>query len=81
MKIPGKINTQKSGEYIFFELLRKEKKISGGGLAVGILKSLNPVWISEGDDDTEVLVTEISVKKIKIRCITAYGPQTVEKLK
>ena len=39
MKFPGKIKTQK--DYIFFELLRQNKKISGGGLALGIHKGLN----------------------------------------
>ena len=79
MKTPGKIITKNSKEYIFFELLRKEKKISGGGLAIGILKCLNPIWISEGDDEIEVLVTEIMVQKMKIRCVNAYGPQNIAK--
>ena len=80
MKIPGKIKTKKSEDYIFFELLRKENKVCGGGLAIGILKCLNPVWISEGGDETEILVTEVTVQKLKIRCITAYGPQNCEKI-
>ena len=47
----------------------------GGGLAIGDLEDVNPVWISEGDDDVEILVVEIVVFILKIRCICGYGPQ------
>ena len=33
------------------------------------------MWISEGDNDVEILVVEISVSELQIRCIAAYGPQ------
>ena len=36
---------------------------------------LSPVWISEGDDTTEVLVVEIHIEGKNIRVINAYGPQ------
>ena len=35
---------------------------------------LEPVFISEGDDTTEILVIEINLG-IKIRCVNGYGPQ------
>ena len=73
LKIGGKIKTDNSKEYQIFELNRTTKM--GGGLAIGALGDLDPVWISEGNDDVEVLVIEISVSQMQIRCIAAYGPQ------
>ena len=46
MRVPGKIVTQNTKDYIFFEHLRKDKKVRGGGLAIGILRCLNPCWVS-----------------------------------
>ena len=69
----GKIKTQNSKNYQIFELVRKDKQ--GGGLAIGVVKDLEPVWISEGDDNIEVLVVEIKIEDLKTRCICAYGPQ------
>ena len=77
MKTQGKIKTKSSHKYEIFELNRKEK--CGGGISIGAVNDLNPVWISEGDDDTEILVIEIEVKEFRIRCIVAYGPQENEK--
>ena len=73
LKTQGKIKTKNSQNYQIFELIRKNK--SGGGLAIGAVEDLNPVFISEGDDDVEVLVIQIEVQQFKIRCIGAYGPQ------
>ena len=45
---------------------------------------MQPVWISEGDDITEVLVVEIDISGFKVRCVGGYGPQekdTIEKKK
>ena len=69
----GKIKTQNSKNYSIFELVRKDKQ--GGGLAVGVVKDLEPVWISEGDDAIEILVVQIKIDELRIRCICAYGPQ------
>ena len=55
----GKIKTQNSKNYQIFELVRKDKH--GGGLAVGVVNDLEPVWISEGDDKVEVLVVELKL--------------------
>ena len=59
--------------YITFELLRKNS--AGGGLAILAKSDLNPVWISEGDDDVEILVVEIHIDGCPIRIINGYGPQ------
>ena len=75
-KQQGKIKTQQSKKYQIFEMNRKEK--AGGGLAIGALEEVKPVWISEGDDDVEILVVEIEIMDMKIRCICAYGPQETD---
>ena len=73
LKTSGKIKTESCNGYQIFELNRVGK--SGGGLAIGALAETDPVWISEGDTEVEILVVEISVSELQIRCIAAYGPQ------
>ena len=51
---------------------------SGGGIAIGALNDVNPVFISEGDDEVEILVIQIEVQQFQIRCIVGYGPQESE---
>ena len=60
-------------EFQVFELLRTESK--GGGLAIGLHESMDPVLISEGDDSTEILVVQGKVGDQNIRFINGYGPQ------
>ena len=62
--------------YIVFEKIRQDR--NGGGLALGCIKDLNPVWVREGEGDIETLSVEISVKTMKIRCCVAYGFQENE---
>ena len=40
------------GGYQIFELIRSSKQ--GGGMAIGALNEIEPAFISEGDDDTEI---------------------------
>ena len=40
--------------------------------------SLNPVFISEGDDKEEILVVQIRVNNLPLRIINCYGPQITE---
>ena len=68
----GKLKLENTSNYVIYELNRKDK--NGGGLAIGVMERLKPVWISEGDDNTEVLVFEIDVSGFKIRCVGGYGP-------
>ena len=68
----GRISVQ-SKDFVTFELVRKES--GGGGLATMVRADLSPVWVSEGDDTTEVLVVEIHMEEKNIRIINAYGPQ------
>ena len=64
--------------YEIFELTRKNRE--GGGLALGCLKNLNPVWVRDGDENVEALSIELYVNKLKIRCCVAYGPQETDKI-
>ena len=56
-----------------------EKGVKGGGLAIEVLNSLDPSWISEGDDDAEALTVEIWVQGFPIRLICGYGPPEYDK--
>ena len=66
----------KIDNYIIFELNRQSR--DGGGLALGCAKELQPVWLREGSSQVEAMSVEIYVKKMKIRCCIAYGPQENE---
>ena len=50
-------------------------KSGGGGLCIGVHKDLQPVWISQGDDEVECLAVEIWVNEFPIRIVNGYGPQ------
>lgn len=78
MKRPGKIKTKMSEKYIIYELTRKNS--GGGGLAIGVDKNLNPVWIDEGNDEVEVITVEARADDFKFRCVAAYGPQDGDKI-
>ena len=71
MKDEGKIRLD---DCIIFERVRKNRD-GGGGLAVGCIKELKPIWVREGEEQVEALSVEISVKTMKIRCCAAYGCQ------
>ena len=64
----------KFDEYIVFEKVRQNRD-GGGGLALGALKELHPVWVKEGDKQVEALSINISIQNLKIRCCVAYGCQ------
>ena len=54
---------------------KPRKRADGGGLLSLVKSDLSPVEVSNCDGDTELLIVEILVGKIKIRIINAYGPQ------
>ena len=78
LKKANKIKTESSKKFTIYELNRKNK--SGGGLCIGVLKDLHPVWVAQGDDEVECLSIEIWVEDFPIRVVTAYGPQLGDKL-
>ena len=67
---PGKI---KVDGFIVYEHTRISKE--GGGLAICVLKDLNPAFIRDGGELAEALTVNIHLKNITISCNTAYGPQ------
>ena len=75
-KDEGKLKIE---NYIIFELVRKSRD-GGGGLALGCIKELNPVWVGDGGNDVEALSVVISVREMKIRCCVAFGCQESSKI-
>ena len=61
-------------DYIIYELIRRQER-GGGGIALGCLRELNPCWVSEGNDEVEIISVDIFLKNMQIRCCAAYGPQ------
>ena len=76
----GQIKTTNSEKYIWFELIRQEARLGGGGLAIGCLSDLKPIKTREGDDETECLTIEITVGGCKIMVVNGYGPQLSDKI-
>ena len=74
MRNVGKIRIENASKYQIFERPRKNGRW-GGGLALGVHHDLNPVWVGEGENETESLSVIINVQNFKIRCVAAYGPQ------
>ena len=60
-------------DFIVYEKVRETK--AGGGVAIAAKKDLNPILISEGDKDVEVISIDIHPKNMVISCTSAYGPQ------
>ena len=71
MKTPGRI---KMNNYVVFEKIRNKNE-NGGGLAIGCIPELNPIWVKESPDPIEAMSIHIFVKQFKIRCCIGYGCQ------
>ena len=54
------------------KLLREKR---GEGLAIGVLNTLEPSWISKGNDDIETITVEIWLQGFPVRLVCGYGPQ------
>ena len=76
MKREGKIKVDNIGDFQVYELVRNSKQ--GGGLAIGVMNELEPAFIREGDDETEIMVVEVKLNGIQTRCINGYGPQETD---
>ena len=79
----GRIKFPSNKKYYWFELVRTvdaDKGAKGGGLAIGVLNTLEPSWISEGDNDAKALTIEIWLGDVPIRLICGYGPQEGDKV-
>ena len=75
-QIAGK---HKLNGYISYEHLRTEN-IAGGGLLMAIKTELNPALVRDGGETVEAITVDICLKKMKIACTTAYGPQEKDTL-
>ena len=72
-KKEGSIKFMNSQNYQIYEQIRTGK--SGGGLALGICKSLDPFWIRDGGNEVEAMTIKASFKRLDIRIVNGYGPQ------
>ena len=70
----GKFNDIKG--YTKFEMIRQQS--GGGGLMTLVKPDLTPVFISEGNDEAEILTVEIHIDSMSIRVINCYGPQEID---
>ena len=68
-----RIGTTKLAGYQTFEMVRANK--GGGGLLKAVKEDLNPVLVSQRDDDVEIVVVEADLGRKKLRIINGYGPQ------
>jgi hypothetical protein len=68
-----KPGTIKLSGYQVFEQTRKNKR--GGGLLTAVDEDTNPVLISTGKEDNEILTIQADLGREKLRIINAYGPQ------
>lgn len=66
IKLPG---------YQIFEQTRTEEKTSGGGILTAINEDFEPVLVSEGSDEAEVLVVQASIGNKLVSFINGYGKQ------
>ena len=78
MRKVGRIKGKNMSKYTTFELVRQHS--GGGGLATMVSPDLSPVWISEGDDEVELLVVQVHIDNMKIRILNCYGPQIIDQM-
>ena len=72
----GNISTDYLKNFQLFELVRKEQRVSGGGLMIGVDKELKALQVRQGDDEVECLSVVVSVGGTDIRAVCGYGPQS-----
>ena len=77
LKFPCKKKLKKIGQfkldnYIIHERVLEPEQCRGG-MALGCIKDLTPVWVREGLGNIETLSVKISAEKMTIRCCAAYG--------
>ena len=67
---------------MWFELIRQEARIGGGGLAIGCLPDILPVKTREGDDGVKCLSIKITVECCDVvMVVNGYGPKPQTQLK
>ena len=73
MRKEGLIKFANSDKYQIYELIRGHK--GGGGLALGIDKNLQSVWVREGEGEVEAITVVVTLKDVSVRVTNAYSPQ------
>ena len=68
------INQLKMENYIIYEKVR-DNGTGGGGVAIDAVREINPVLLSEGENNVEAITIDIHPKNLTISCVSAYGPQ------
>ena len=58
----GLIKLKNISNFQIFEKLRENK--FGGGLAIGALDNLNPIWLGDGGSEVEAMSIQICVQKM-----------------
>ena len=75
----GQIKFESSKNYQIYEHVRFSK--NGGGLALGIIKELEPVWIKDGDENVEALTVRVTLgNNVNVRVTNVYGPQEYDNM-
>ena len=69
----GSVKFKGVDRFQIFEKLRDTK--SGGGLCIGALQDLNPIWVGDGGCKVESISIKITVQDMEIRVVNSYGPQ------
>ena len=62
-------------QYENYQIFENIRTTGGGSILTGVENSLNPILISDGSDDTEILVVKGEMGNKKCRFINGYGPQ------
>ena len=66
----GKLNLK------FFKVLECiRQNTGGGGILIGAMCYLYPIWLRDGGQEVDALSVQIRVRSLKIRCCVAYGVQ------
>ena len=73
MRKTGQIKFTGSDSYQIYELVRHNR--AGGGLAVGVSKELQSVWVRQGEGEVETLTVMVTVSGLYVRVTNGYGPQ------
>ena len=63
-----------------YKVFEKMRNGFGGGLLTAVIDELEPVLISNGDEETEILVVQVRVGDQNVRIINSYGPQEDEEI-
>ena len=58
-----------------FVIYESKRSKIGGGSMMGFHESLNPVLVSNYENEFELMVVEVKIGKKEIRFLTGYGPQ------